>query len=200
MTVTDKQSTRVEDMPGLSDDSVAGSRYWLVGCLQLSGDSYNFVPVNTFTRESPVSSEKYFCHNLFQNGGAVPEPEPFCPNVEMKIAVHDVLTNADVTSSSASIVVKEGSNEFTVANGLSLADGYISTPISRNGVYNIRIDAEGYVSTREEYTVSCEINDCRSCQATFLVPLSSNLNAGELRMVLGWAEKPKDLDIYVFRR
>merc|ERR1712021_127650 len=30
--------------------------------------------------------------------------------------------------------------------------------------------------------------------------LSPTLNAGELRMVLGWAEKPRDLDIYLFRR
>jgi len=199
VTITDKFSTRVEDMPALSEDSVAGSKYWLVGCLELSGETYNFVPVNTFSRESPHSSQKYYCHNVFQNGGAVIETEPFCPNVEMKIAVHNVLTNADVPAT-ASIIVKEGSNEFTVASGISLANSYITTPINRNGVYNIRLDSEGFVSTREEYTVSCDINDCRSCEATFLVPMSPTLNPGELRMVLGWGEKPRDLDIYLYRR
>jgi len=57
-----------------------------------------------------------------------------------------------------------------------------------------------FTPTREEYTLSCDINDCRSCVPKLLVPLSPTLEEGQLRMVLGWGEKPKDLDIYVYRR
>jgi len=203
VTITDKYSTRVEDMPALSENSVAGSKYWMVGCLELTGDTYNFVPVNTFSRDSPVSNGKYYCHNLFQNGGVVREQEPFCPNMNMNIRVRDVLTNRNVEDVSASIIVKEGRNEYTVASALTQADtntNYLSTPINRNGVYNIRLKAPGYINTREELTVNCDINSCRDCDATTLIPLSPRLDAGEMRIVLGWGAKPRDLDLYVFRR
>merc|ERR1739845_60253 len=42
--------------------------------------------------------------------------------------------------------------------------------------------------------------ECGSCNPTHLAPLSPVLHEGELRMVLNWAEKPKDFDIYVMRR
>jgi len=201
VTITNGQSARVEDMPDMTEDTVAGSRYWLVGCLELSVDSFDYVPINTFSRDSPAQNEKFYCHNLFKNGGVVLPEEPFCPNVDLKVSVHDALNNDDVSTAVASIVLEDGSNEYTIASGESLAeDGFISAGIKRNGRYVVRVEAEGYMTARKEYTVNCRMTECGACEPTLLVALSPTLNPGELRMVLSWAEKPRDLDIYVMRR
>merc|ERR1719348_1729677 len=160
VTITDGLSSRAINIPEVNEDAVAGSKYWLVGCLEFSGSSYSFIPVNTFSRESPVSDEKYLCHNTFQNGGVVEEEEPFCPNVEINIAIRNVLTNDDVNTATASIVVEDGENEFTVANDIGLSNGYISTPISRNGLYIIRVEADGFSATRQELNVATWDSNC----------------------------------------
>ena len=48
--------------------------------------------------------------------------------------------------------------------------------------------------------VSCDLTECEACKPGAFVPLSPSLEAGTLRFSLSWADKPKDLDLYAYRR
>merc|ERR1711970_330103 len=198
--VSDGLSTRTQDLPAPTEDAAAGSRYWLAGCLELTSNSFNYIPVNKFSRESPMTNEKYYCHNLFKNGGVVEPAEPFCPNTDLKVTIHNSLTNDNVDNSHVSIVLEDGGNEYVIANGAVPEAGVVSSRINKNGKYVIRVEADGFMSAREEYVVNCVMVDCGACEPTILVPVSPLLNDGEMRVVLSWGEKPRDLDIYAMRR
>jgi len=200
--ITDGVYTRIQDIPEMTEDTVAGSRYWLAGCIEILGNSLNYIPVDKFSRESPLLNEKYFCHNLFLSGGEVKPAEPFCPEIDMHITARDSLTNEKIVNAVASIVLEDEQNEYAIVSGEApdAETGLIRARITENGNYIIRIEAEGYIPSREEYLISCEMAECDRCKPKMLVPLSPTLNSGELRMVLSWGAKPKDLDIYVMRR
>jgi len=200
--ITDGETTRIQDISEDQGDAAAGARFWLAGCIEIVGDSFKFVPAKKYSRVSPMEIDKFFCHNLFLNGGVTERDEPFCPNVEMKITLRNSLNNEDILDSDVSVVYEEGINEFAVASGVvpEHGTGVVKVPITKNGHYIIRAEAEGFVPSREEYKVECEMNACGDCRLQLLVALSPSLAPGELRMVLGWADKPKDLDIYVMRR
>jgi len=200
--LTDGTNSRLITMPGLTEDVVAGARYWLAGCLEVAGESFYYIPVNKFSRESPLLNEKFYCHNLFLNGGIIEPEEPFCPNTELKVKVRNSLDNKEVSQGTATVLLLDGDVENVVADGVSPdpETGVITVPITKNGHYVVKIESEGFISNQEDYTVNCEIADCGSCDPKHLAPLSPVLNEGELRMVLNWAEKPKDLDFYVMRR
>jgi len=158
--------------------------------------------VKHFSRENPIENEKYFCHNLFLNGGIVEPEEPFCPNTELQVTVRNSLNNKPVRNGVASVLLLDGNVENVVADGVALdnATGVLTVPITKNGHYIVKIESDGYISNQEDYTVDCNMAECGSCNPTHLAPLSPVLHEGELRMVLNWAEKPKDFDIYVMRR
>jgi len=200
--ITDGDNSRIVDISHEVEDAAAGARFWMAGCLKIVGNTFEYVPVNRYSRASPMDVDKFLCHNLFLNGGVVEPDEPFCPNVEMTITIRNSLNNEDIINSDVSVVYEEGINEFAVASGVvpQPGTGIVKVPITKNGHYIIRAEAAGFVPSREEYNVNCEMGSCGECRLQMLVPLSPTLEPGELRMVLGWAEKPKDLDIYVMRR
>ena len=99
--ITDGETTRILDISEDQGDSAAGSRFWVAGCLEIVGDSFKYIAANKYLRVSPMEVEKFFCHNLFLNGGVKEPEEPFCPNIEMKITLRNSLNNEVLKSVSS---------------------------------------------------------------------------------------------------
>jgi hypothetical protein len=87
ITVSDETNTVKESIPDFTEDTVAGARYWLTGCVKIVGETFSYVPVNRFSREIPSVPYKLFCDNLLKNAVATTS-EPFCKNVDLNIADH----------------------------------------------------------------------------------------------------------------
>lgn len=78
-------------------------------------------------------------------------------------------------------------------------DGIIRVPISSNGKYSIKVTSEGHIQDSTEITVNCDLSQCGQCSPKVLVSLSPELPIGSARILLNWAEKPEDLDLYTYQ-
>jgi len=193
ITVTDGTNTIKETIPDFTEDTVAGARYWLAGCVQIVGETFHYVPVNRFSRETP---DKLFCDNLLKN--TVPTTsEPFCANTVLNIAVHSSLTNLPVQNVSTSVIITKDDTQQSVAESASPdEDGIVKVPISQNGQYVVKVEGPGYIAAKESVNVDCDIARCRDCSPVLLVPVSPLLAPGEVRLTMSWGERPLDLDVY----
>ena len=193
ITVTDGTNTVKETIPEFTEDTVAGARYWLAGCVQIVGETFHYVPVNRFSRESP---DKLFCDNLLKNRVAE-AAEPFCANTVLNIAVHSSLTNQPVQNMSTSVIItKDGSQQTVAESASSDENGVVKIPISQNGHYVVKVEGPGHVAAKESIDVECDIARCRDCSPGLLVPVSPLLEPGQVRLTMSWGERPLDLDVY----
>eukprot|EP00091_Calanus_sinicus_P005021 TRINITY_DN15385_c1_g1_i1.p1 TRINITY_DN15385_c1_g1~~TRINITY_DN15385_c1_g1_i1.p1 ORF type:complete len:162 (-),score=44.86 TRINITY_DN15385_c1_g1_i1:7-492(-) len=110
ITITDGTDTVKETIPTFTEDTVAGARYWLAGCLQIVGETFSYVPVNRFSRESPSVTDKLFCDNLLKNTVATTS-EPFCNNVDLSVAVHSSTTNEPIKNVTASVILTKDDSQ-----------------------------------------------------------------------------------------
>merc|ERR1712106_732191 len=197
ITVTDGTNSVKERIPAFTEDTVAGARYWLAGCLQIVGETFNYVPVNSFSRESPNVADKLFCDNLFKNAVDTTPVEHFCENIDLHVDIHDSMTNGPVQNVTASVMVTKDDSEHVVIDGaIPDENGKLTIPIKQNGHYVVKVEGNGYVAAKEYLDVACDITNCGDCEPTILVPLSPLLPPGALRLTMSWGEKPLDLDIY----
>jgi len=193
ITVTDGTNTVKETIPEFTEDTVAGARYWLAGCVQIVGETFHYVPVNRFSRESP---DKLFCDNLLKTTVAA-ATEPFCANTVLNIAVHSSLTNQPVQNMSTSVIITKEDTQQTVAESATSDDnGVVNIPISQNGHYVVKVEGHGYIAAKESIDVQCDIARCRDCSPSLLVPVSPLLEPGQVRVTMSWGERPLDLDVY----
>ena len=193
ITVTDGTNTVKETIPEFTEDTVAGARYWLAGCVQIVGETFHYVPVNRFSRESP---DKLFCDNLLKTTVAA-ATEPFCTNTVLNIAVHSSLTNQPVQNMSTSVIITKDDTQQTVAESASSDEnGVVNIPISQNGHYVVKVEGPGYIAAKESIDVECDIARCRDCSPSLLVPVSPLLEPGQVRVTMSWGERPLDLDVY----
>jgi len=196
ITVTDGTNTVKEMIPPFTVDTVAGARYWLAGCIQIVGETFNYIPVNRFSRESPSVSDKLFCDNLVKNTLAS-TPEPFCDNINFDIDVHSSMTNNPIENATAFVIMQDADIQKTIAvEILSNSEGKLKIPIKQNGHYVVKVEKDGYISAKESMDVSCDIARCNDCKPRMLVPLSPELAPGSIRLTMGWGEMPLDLDVY----
>ena len=193
ITVTDGTNTVKETIPEFTEDTVAGARYWLAGCVQIVGETFNYVPVNRFSRETP---DKLSCDNLLKTTVATTS-EPFCANIDLNVAVHSSMTNEPIQNVSASVIITKNGAQQTVAEAAKPDDnGILRIPIKANGHYVVKVEGNGYITAKESVDVTCDIARCRDCAPAMLVPLSPLLAPGELRLTMSWGERPLDLDVY----
>jgi len=201
MTITDGSFAMVEEMPLFTEDTVAGSKYWFAGCLELVGESFNYVKVDKFSRESPYHTEKLFCDSLFKKESGVTPLDPFCEDIDIQVIVHDSLTNDAVQDASVSIVRIVDDIEQTITEGtITDEDGKTASHINQNGHYIVKIERGEYIASKRDLEVNCDRSECERCHPTILIPLSPVLEPDTIRLTLSWAEEPNDLDIYAYRR
>ena len=201
ITITDGSVAMIEDIPSFDDGTVAGTKYWFAGCLEIVGESFNYAKVDKFSRESPYVTEKLYCDNLFKKKSRATPMEPFCENVDMQVIVHDSMTNAAVEDASVSIIRLENDTEQFITEGSTPDENGLTTSrIIQNGKYLVKIESNGYIASKRDLEVNCDTTQCDDCNPSILVPISPLLEPDTMRLTLSWSEKPKDLDIYAYRR
>jgi len=198
LTVTDGEKIQVEAVPKAT---LAGAEYWLIGCMQIVGSSFNFVKVGTYTRQSPLKlEEKLTCHDLFKNY-IPPEPKQFCKNTNLQVIVHNSITNSYIAKATVSIKQKGSILSKLVIDGASTnSNGILEVPVNKNGEYIISVEAAGYISKMESKTISCDHSKCEDCRPSVLLSLSPVMEPKQYRLTLTWAQMDIDLDMFVVQR
>jgi hypothetical protein len=198
LTVTDGENIQVEAVPKAT---LPGAEYWLIGCMQIVGTSFNFVKVGTYSRQSPYTSlEKLTCHEMFKSF-IQPEPEQFCKNTNLEVIVHNSITNSYIPNATVSIKQEGSALSQLVSDGASTnSNGIFNAPVNKNGKYIISVEAHGYISKMESKTISCDIDNCQDCIPSVLVSLSPVMKPEQYRLTLTWAQMDLDLDMFVVQR
>ena len=164
VTVSDgaQATTIILDVP---EDKLIGAQYWIAGCMELVGQSFQFHPVNEALENDPSlagSSHRLHCHNLVQSKSASSKaPEPFCDNSAIDIVVVDALNFAPVHG--ALLTVSEiNSDSVSIISGDTVTDahGLASVPVSSNGRYQFEVAAPGYVIDSDQVSDS-EKESCK---------------------------------------
>ena len=203
ITLTDGQVARTVALNRPLQDTASSSEspnFWIAGCLQIVGQSYNFVPVNNFYQINPIANgnpNRLHCHNLFQIAPpSVDEPRPFCDNADIKVNVRDAVSFSAVTTAKVSISLIEDDIVSVLATEAPAdLNGHVGVRIHSNGNYEIKISADGYVTDSDILKVDCNVNDCASCLHNVFVSLSPMVNTGTARIMLGWGEMPNNWDL-----
>merc|ERR1719309_943351 len=139
----------------------AGVRYWFAGCMAIVGESYVFVPVNTFSIENPADSQSKYCHNIFkQNPATIPEPDDFCKNTKIKVHVHDGLSDKAPDNVRVSMVQKTSSGlQGAVTKGTD-DSGVSEIAIASNGEYILSVEADDHMRDEVSMKVDCNPENC----------------------------------------
>merc|ERR1719187_629106 len=196
LTVTDGQDTSTYDMPNVAWDG--SSRYWLVGCIIISEEGWDFEFVNRLTKDDPSVAEPFVCHEM-----VVPPPPtlpPFWPGAEVKVVIKNGLNNAVVLDPGVSVIFDKisGGNidrEEVHRMAGTMANGEIIFPITSDGEYSIEVTADGYITDETNFLVRCNVANGIGCTPTKLISLSPVMPRGNLRIIMNWNEKPEDLDL-----
>ena len=158
ITITDGMKSIREELPVVQEDTVAGAKFWLAGCIGIIGDTFTYVPVNKFSRDSPSIVDKLLCDSLLRNTVAT-TTESSCENVILDITIHNSLTNNPVGNMSINVVKNTEESQITVlAGGLTNNAGKISTPVEGNGEYVVQVEGDGFIASSKSINVNCEIS------------------------------------------
>ena len=164
VTVSDgtQATTIILDVP---TEKLVGAQYWIAGCMQLVGQSFQFYPVNDALESDPSlgsSPHRLHCHNLVQAKSVSSNiPQPFCDNTAIDIVVVDALNFAPVHG--ALITVSEiNSAAVSIISGGTVTDahGLARVPVSSNGRYQFEVAAPGYVIDSDQVNDS-EKGSCK---------------------------------------
>ena len=199
ITVSDGSQASTTELDTTQAGVNPGADYWIAGCLQVVGQSYDFIPVNRFYQSNPVSDgnpNRLYCHNLIQNGAAsTTTPAPFCDVAQIKVTVQDAVSFAPVSASVSLSLVDADTISILAEEQPTDSNGLASVSIQSNGRYELKVSGEGYITDSDMLSVNCNINDCSSCGHDVFVSLSPLVAAGTARIMLGWGEMPNNWDL-----
>merc|ERR1719187_2756242 len=158
LTVTDGLDTKTYEMPDVARDG--SSRYWLVGCIIISEEGWNFEYVNRLTKDDPSIAEPSVCHDM-----VVPPPPtqpPFWPGAEVKVVIKNGVNNKVVNHPGVSVIfdqVSGGNHDRKEVSRMAgtMTDGEIIFPITSNGEYSIEVTADGYTNDVTKFWVICNV-------------------------------------------
>jgi len=194
VTVTDGAKTQSFSIPAFDNTTEAGVRYWVVGCMAIVGESYEFVPVNKFERKNPSYDQKTYCHDYFkENPPAGKTPPAFCPNANIAVHVFDALTNKPVANASLLLEEHTDSGIEDLGASVSAANGISSIPVNHNGKYSVSVGPKADTVV----IVNCDPENCGSCNPAAGISLPSRIPAGGIYVMLNWGAAPADLDLVI---
>jgi hypothetical protein len=194
LTVTNGEKIMVESIPKAS---ILGAEFWLIGCLETIGTSFDFIPLGTYSREDPSSTgDKLKCHDLFKTYSRLTVVQPFCKDATLDVGVYDSVTDAAISEST--VTIKADGSSFSQL--LPARAG--ANPINMNGEYLVSVEVPGYISKMESITVNCDLNNCGSCKPSVMVSMSPDITGkpDQFRLTLSWAQGETDLDLFVVQR
>ena len=198
--ISDGIKSLSKTLPEFRSNTPSGARFWFVGCLRTIGGSFQFAAVDSLNRDSPFITQKLYCDNIFKKDASVGQEKPneFCEDISLNVRLQTAQYGAFFSSLegcgssclTVQIVLVENDLEKTIFEGTPASDKVI-VPISSNGQYIVKVDGEGYVATEEAFNVGCDISNCRSCNPSFVLPLSPVLAADQVKIMLSWAYLPQ---------
>ena len=114
-----------------------------------------------------------------------------------KFIIRDGTTNGAIENAAINL-------SFT-ANGIS--SGIVNTdfngeglvPINNNGEYMVKVSAENYIDFEKNFTIDCSLSQCDLCNKIVPISLSPPIQQGEARVIMNWAQIPKDLDLHILQ-
>jgi hypothetical protein len=114
--------------------------------------------------------------------------------------VRNAVDNTYIDSATVVVWMDINSARDGKTNFQTNPDGKVEFPILANGVYNIEISKEGFMTLTRTFTVNVQPGDCAMYEPIDLTPLSpSPLCERGARVSLTWGEHPSDLDLYSYR-
>ena len=204
LSISDGATEKIHPMPAYR--AYPGDKYWLAGCLASHGDSFLFLGLDEFSRDSPEDTKKLACVELLEGQQNKPLGQPFCSRIHLSVKVVDSLDNSGVTSN-ISVVRRQGEVEECIEVQESYFNkdtGSYEIPISANGVYHIEANASsyspGYTPGHAEVQVACELSRCVACQPQVVLPLVGELQEGRARLAVVLPGHQGDVDLYVVQR
>ena len=113
-------------------------------------------------------------------------------DIKLEIIVRNSQDNEPVTEA----VVSVSFDEVAIEEGVSVAsNGTALIPVKENGLYSVRVEAEGFITSDFEMEVNCSSAECSIKR---LVSLSPQLEHGETRIIMTWEQdEPPDVDLHV---
>lgn len=145
--------------------------------------------------------------NQFQCGACNPALKPqlkeqFCENKNFTLVVSDALKNERIAGASISIWIDVNSERDGEQTYTTDADGEAIVPLKANGNYNFEVSHPDYMTLGREFEIDVQPGLCDAYHPIELSPLSPVLPAPcekGVRVSLGWAKEPADLDLYSYR-
>ena len=195
LTVSDGTEATTVELDESQAEETPGAEYWLVGCVGIVGETFTFISVNKFYETDPTESLKLYCTELLESGaGSSTTPAPFCDNAKVSINVYDAVTFEAVDAYVGMSLIEDDTVSI-VADYVQTENGVASVSIYSNGIYNIEVSAYGYVADSDDLQVSCDVDDCSSCENQVYVTLSPVIDDSTVRIMLGWGEMPNNWDL-----
>lgn len=194
LTMTEGNTVVTAQMPYMyeADD---GTRFWFAGCLEAVGTGFRYVAANTWSVESPNTKAAVMCDNVL---GRSPQAEvpSFCEGTNLHLRVRDTQTDLGISNVTATVLRLEAGEQQMIFEGVVLDSQGELIGITQGGHYVVKVEADGYITGRQEVDIDCSLSDCGSCAPSILVPLSPSLVNNQLRLVLGGLQHLENLDMY----
>merc|ERR1719290_753907 len=176
---------RTEIVP-IDAEKSKGYRYWLAGCLVFYEDKWVFLDSQDFQNEKPHITEPLYCNSKW-----VADQETLRGEWKITVTVKSAEDNAQVIAGAS---VTASSGLFTVT-GKTNDDGVVVLDVELSGLYEIKVEAKGFIDGARSAFVMNSVE----YTAQAMVALSPNLEEGSVRLILGWNESPKDMDLHTLQ-
>ena len=145
--------------------------------------------------------------NHFQCGACNPVLKPqlkeqFCENKNLTLVISDALKNERVGGASITMWIDINSERDGEQTYTTNADGEAIIPLKANGKYNFEVSHSNYMTLGREFEIEVQPGLCDAYHPIELSPLSPVLPTPcekGVRVSLGWAKEPADLDLYSYR-
>ena len=183
-----------EEILQMTASTITKATFWFAGCVAVNGESFNFVPVNKFSRTSPLENDRLHCVELFRRSQP-PSPPAFCMGKTLEINIRDSENNSMIDSAQID-VVRVRDQELETINVTSAMTEYTKLSIESNGLYKVNVYKAGFQRTSNEVNIACDINKCRRCMPSVTIPMVGTLREKQPRVVLVWEKERANLDLY----
>jgi hypothetical protein len=148
-----------------------------------------FISVDRYFSEDPTVVDPLYCLNLFFDADP---PAP--PVIPAKVTVNNSVTGLPISGA----VVKFNAEQPTRVYEASSVDGIASTNLNEAGLYEIIVEADGFIPDRDELLVVCLNDGLMTCEASITISLMPETTPGTIELSLNW-NVAEDIDFYSYQ-
>lgn len=128
--------------------------------------------------------------------------EQFCEDKNLTLVISNALKNERVAGAIITMWIDVNSERDGEQTFTTNADGEAIVPLKANGKYNFEVSHANYMTLGREFEINVQPGLCDAYHPIELSPLSPVLPTPcekGVRVSLGWAKEPADLDLYSYR-